>query len=146
MKREVVLIILLLIPLYLTSEDSLINNSMNLHELLDEVKIIHEDDSLRYRLLIYRRGYEHVTGYLIIQKYSVNHDGSSTPYKLLKSATINEINKIYNFKIKSVTRLVNGFNIILNATHSYSYENTTIEISITDDLSYEINSGLVDKL
>ena len=118
--------------------------STTLHPLLDEVQIIHQDDLFRYRALIFRGGYEHVTGYLVIQKYSVNHNGENIPYELISSVSIPEINKIYNFGIETIKQTEKGIIIILNATHSYLYEETEITILLFENMDYEILSGLIE--
>lgn len=144
--RKIWFLLIITFTCNLFAEVKLDEYSKSIHPLMDEVTVFYEDESFRYRVLIYRGGYEHVSAYMVIQKYSVNFDGSKIPYQLLETVTFDEINKVYNFKISSIVKEDDNFIITLDATHSYLYNSTTIKIELYPSMEYEIISGLIDIL
>lgn len=143
MKKRIVLLFIIFSSINLFAETSLLKYSDSLDPLLEDVRIIYQDDQYRYRAMVYRGGFEHISAYLLLQKYSVNYDGQENPYTLISSVSIDEINNIYNFEMESIKKNEDGFTIILDAVHSYMYEETQITIFISDNLEYEISSGLI---
>lgn len=143
MKFRILIFSIFLISLNVFADNDLEINSDSLNPLLEDIKIIQKDDGLRYRILIYRGGYEHISAYMTVQKYSVNNDNPDIPYNLLSSVSFDEINYLYNFEIKSIQNTENGFTVVLDAVHSYLYEETEIIIKIFETMEYEIISGLV---
>lgn len=138
------ILIFLLATINISADDSLEDYSDTINPLLDEIIVFHQDDEVRYRALIFRGGYEHVSAFIVIQKFSVNHNGQANPYKLTSSLTIDEINKVYNFGIKHIVKNESDFIITFNATHSHLYKKTEIELKLSESMNYEIISGLVN--
>lgn len=140
-KNIIMLFILTTLPLF--AEDRLKSYTETVHPHLDDVEIIYENDSYRYRSLIYRGGYEHISAQLFIQKFSVNHTGKDMPYELLSTLSIDEVNSFYNFSIESVRKSEEGVIIVLDAVHTYLLEDTKIKILLSEEMEYEILSGLL---
>lgn len=143
MIRKYFLLILTFVSILLFSDDNIGDYSKSIHYLLDEVNVFYQDDNVRFRYLIFRGGYDNVSAHIVIQKFEVDHDGQNIPYELINSVEFSEINKVYNFDIKSITKNDYNFTITLDAVHSYIHDETEIEIKLLENMEYEIISGLV---
>ncbi len=144
MRRVTLTVLMLLTPLLAFTQQSMDDIANSTFPLLDEVQVFSETNDVRFRLLLFRGGYEHVTGYIVIQKYSVEHNGQAIPYTLVDSISISEINGIYNFGVESITDEGSSFLIELDAIHSYIFKETVIHIRVDKDLEYQILDGLVN--
>lgn len=143
MSKHNIMIVFLFMSIWTNADEArFLDHSGTIHPLLDEVAIIHQDEDSRYRALIFRGGYEHISAYIVFQKFSIEQNGRDRYYHLVSAITIDEINYIYNFGIDTIKKDDRGFLVILEGTHSYTYDDVTIEIHLSEDLEYEIVSGL----
>ena len=129
----------------LNAQDNLKDQADDISPLLTDAKVFYENDNVKYRYLLFTRGWEHITTLLVVQKFTADSDYPQSDYILAASEAFYGLGNEYVFAVESVVKTGDGFLFTLPGWHSYYNVETVLTVLIDTDCNIIEETGLVSE-